>query len=144
MIYKYSSLQHLAETETEKKQLPKMLELFQNKAKKVPNKVFDPDVVTVDIKRWQYAKRQNKDVKPIEQYKDHVELHEAMWNFLSEEELELHNQKTKEKNIQESSQVLFSKAFLNQDIYPDSPIDEVKVYEQSSGNSYHIDLKEDL
>jgi hypothetical protein len=51
---------HTAETEQELKQLPKLLEMFQNKAKKTPNKVFDPDVVTVDIKRWQFAKRQNK------------------------------------------------------------------------------------
>jgi hypothetical protein len=64
-----------------------MLELFRNKAKKTPDQVFYPDVVTVDIQRWQYAKRQNKDVKPIEQYKDHVELHDAMQDYLSEDEL---------------------------------------------------------
>jgi len=93
MICKYSLL-HKAVTEEEKKQLPHMLKLFQDRAEKRKQKEgfvqFDPDVVTVDIQRWQYAKRRNESgIKPVEQYKTHEELHRAMSGFLSEEEIKL-------------------------------------------------------
>jgi hypothetical protein len=97
MITRYSQL-HLSATEVEKKQLPIFLKLFADRAEKRRSKgdyvQFDPDVVQVDIQRWQYAKRTNQPgIKPtIEQYKTHEDLNRAMSGFLSEEEIQLQEQ----------------------------------------------------
>jgi len=79
MITKYSKL-HLAATPEEQRK--KFLEIFSNRAKKREEKgehvQFDPDVVVLDIERWQTAKRKNNpNIKSIEQYKTHEELNRA-------------------------------------------------------------------
>lgn len=95
MIRKYSQLKLAA---TEEEQFRIYLDLFKKRAEKLkvknPTVVFDPDVVGIDIQRWQLQHRKkNPEVKnQIEQYRDHVELHAAMRSFRTEDELSLESE----------------------------------------------------